>query len=1043
MKKSLFVLLLSAALFVVGCKVYDDTELKGKVDNLETRVTNLENALQSQVEALKALIDKKADGIAIESVTPYLVEGVVKGYTVLYTDGSKYTIVCGDKGEPGKDGLDGNDGLTPTVYQGADGEYYWAIGTTPLLDGNGDPIPVTGQPLVPQFLVYQGSLYYSFDGFETAANAGKVAVELESIVKDVVVDDPEVGFVSFYLNDEAGTVVTLPMEKPFGLEFKELAGLGIVAGATIPIEYTLNGGDAETVVDVMANNGYEAVVVPDAEGKGGVVNVTAPDPVVSGKVLVFADNGKGKTSIKALTFEAEATSVVVKEADVTAIATLGEEVKLEVTSNMEYKVVIEETAQSWIHVKLPTKATTTSTVELIVDANTTGVPRDGQVDIVALDGKSVLETIILHQEAADPVVLNGEKSFATIQEAITEAAKLEAGAAAVITLAPGEYAEHVLIDKVAANITIEGASAEEVSILSIEVLKTAVTLKNLTLKPVGEYTPTLEEVSGGYKYPFGLYVFRAGYGVVLDGVTLYMKDAHANTTGLFFVNNDPADVGPYRDAIRNCVLGEKEADYTRRNAQIYGAHMDIVDNVISTGHRDYAIRIGGNVACDVKISGNKFYNSYAPIANKGAGFAIDFYALVQSNVVLGENECDDTFTALYGSTTASTDGDPTAAEKGNTFTPAMQLADGGVLVPKTAEFPYAYRADDSWWATEPLPGVAGDWNRSVAMSSKYVFMPRQKGGETNIYYFEIMKPWIVKELDMTKVVVGASTHTVSGCQVIKDGDKESLLVCNLRLNETQTFRVYKYDDVEAPAEVVLEYVNDGGGLRIGDKMTFNGTWQDGEIVLVNYFNYGAAYIFKVENGVVNPVPVVTNPVLNAIKEKVGVEYAGTNMAHLVKFGQNEYLFADRSFANAPAVLTLDGETFTCEGNWNIGRNAAVVRFFTLEGKDYMAMLSRQASSNTAGYDIFIVPIDSSKSLYENLSGKTLDDAAKVPVIDTPTAANGNGTADIAVQIIDGKAYVAVLVTNNLVSVFQFDGIEIATGSVTGPGDATIVPGGDF
>ena len=107
------------------------------------------------------------------------------------------------------------------------------------------------------------------------------------------------------------------------------------------------------------------------------------------------------------------------------------------------------------------------------------------------------------------------------------------------------------------------------------------------------------------------------------------------------------------------------------------------------------------------------------------------------------------------------------------------------------------------------------------------------------------------------------------------------------------------------------------------------------------------------------------------------------------------------------------------------------------------MLSRQASSNTAGYDIFIVPIDSSKSLYENLSGKTLDDVAKVPVIDTPTAANGNGTADMAVQIIDGKAYVAVLITNNLVSVFQFDGIEIATGSVTGPGDATIVPGGDF
>ena len=1026
MKKSLFVLLLSAALFVVGCKVYDDTELKGKVDNLETRVTNLENALQSQVEALKALIDKKADGIAIESVTPYLVEGVVKGYTVLYTDGSKYTIVCGDKGEPGNDGTDGNDGLTPTVYLGADGEYYWAIGTTPLLDGNGDPIPVTGQPVVPQFTVFEGYLYYSFDGFQTYANAGKVAVELESIVKNVVVDDPEEGFVSFYLNDEAGTVVTLPMEKPFGLEFKELAGLGIVAGATIPFEYTLNGGDAETVVDVMANNGYEAVVVPDAEGKGGVVNVTAPDPVVSGKVLVFADNGKGKTSIKALTFEAEATAVVVKEADVTAIATLGEEVKLEVTSNMEYDVVIEETAQTWIHVKAPTKATTTSTVELIVDANTTGAPRDGQVDIVALDGKSVLETIILHQEAADPVVLNGAQGFATIQEAITAAAALTEGPAN-ITISAGAYPEDVKIEDLPVELVIAGAAQADVTVQSFMVKNSAVTIKDLSIIPVATSLPV------GYKNaanPTGVSLFQSDKALVLDNVLIDMVINESASGSALIIEGDAT--------VSSIVKNSTFKGHGGRIVQSYAAHIQFIDNVFEgsyvSGGSNYAIRMRseGN---DVVLSGNKFS------ALTEGGYALDFYSDFQGKVVLGDgvednNEAGENIVALYRGTGTY---DITKTE----FNPPMMQIDGGILVPKAVEFPYAYRADDSWWATEPLPGVAGDWNRSVAMSSKYVFMPRQKGGETNIYYFEIMKPWIVKELDMTKVVVGESTHTVSGCQVVKDGDKESLLVCNLRLSETQTFRVYKYDDVEAPAEVVLEYVNDGGGLRIGDKMTFNGTWQNGEIVLVNHLNYGAAYIFKVENGVVNPVPVVTNPVLNAIKDKVGVDYAGTNMAHLVKFGQNEYLFADRSFANAPAVLTLDGETFTCEGNWNIGRNAAVVRFFTLEGKDYMAMLSRQASSNTAGYDIFIVPIDSSKSLYENLSGKTLDDVAKVPVIDTPTAANGNGTADMAVQIIDGKAYVAVLITNNLVSVFQFDGIEIATGSVTGPGDATIVPGGDF
>lgn len=1020
MKKSLFVLLLSAALFVVGCKVYDDTELKGKVDNLETRVTNLENSLQSQVEALKALIDKKADGIAIESVTPYLVEGVVKGYTVLYTDGSKYTIVCGDKGEPGKDGQDGNDGLTPTVYQGADGEYYWAIGTTPLLDGNGQPIPVTGQPLVPLFVVYEGSIYYSFDG-ENFANAGKVAVELESIVKDVVVDDPEEGFVSFYLNDEAGTVVTLPMEKPFGLEFKELAGLGIVAGATIPIEYTLNGGDAETVVDVMANNGYEAVVVPDAEGKGGVVNVTAPDPVVSGKVLVFADNGKGKTSIKALTFEAEATSVVVKEADVTAIATLGEEVKLEVTSNMEYKVVIEETAQSWIHVKLPTKATTTSTVELIVDANTTGAPRDGQVDIVALDGKSVLETIILHQEAADPVVLNGEKGFATIQEAITEAAKLEAGAAAVITLAPGEYAEHVLIDKVAANITIEGASAAEVSILSIEVLKSAVTLKNLTLKPVGEYTPTLEEVSAGYNYPFGLYVFRAGYGVVLDGVTLYMKDAHANTTGLFFVNNDPTDVGPSRDAIRNCVLGEKEADYTRRNAQIYGAHIDIEDNVISTGHRDYAIRIGGNVACDVKISGNKFYNSYAPIANKGAGFAIDFYALVSSNVVLGENECDDTFTALYGSTTASTDGDPTAAEKGNTFTPAMQLADGGVLVPRTLNYPYVVnKGDDS-------PIVLSTNNRVLALDDEYVYLPQQNQGI--VQRFPIGKP---EAIENVAVALENGLHNLSGIAVAPKADGGSVILVSTLANSGKTFGVKTIINGVVSESPVLEYVSEGE--RLGDKISFEGTWEKGEIIAVDYGSGHRVFSFAVENGVVNQTPAKSEVLKDTDPDK------GNAFSEIAKYSDTEWIYCASNMSFTPTIYTRNGAAFSNPVTLSLGRNMIAARFFKAGGKDYMAFASFLRGSYT-DVEIAILPIDRSKTLADNLAGKTASDLTIIPVPGPgASSTNSMGCFDFRIREIEGVLYLAAVMYDN---VFYMTKVDLASGSVTGPGDATIVPGGDF
>ena len=1057
--------MLSAALFAVGCKAYDDSELQSKVANLDTRVTALEG-LQGQIDALKKLVEAKTEGLSIVSVEPVPDPNDASktiGFTITFSDNKVYTIKngedgaagaagpqgpsgdpgpagptgpSGDPGPVGPQGPSGDPGLpgvSPTVdlYEGV---YCWKIGEEWVKGSDGKPLPVTGQPIVPQFRIQDNVWQYNVgDGW---VDAGPAVVELESVVQDVKTDDPSEGYVTFYL--KGGSTIVLPLERPFGLVFEKVKGIGITAGLTLPFAYTVNGGDAETVVDVLSVSGYLAEVVP-TDGKSGVVNVTAPDPLVAGKVLVFADNGKGKTSIKALTFEAGSTAVVVKDADASAIESLGEEVTLEVTSNMLYDVKIEESAKTWIHRKIaaaPTKAVETTTVELVIDMNNTGVARDGQVDIVATDGVTVLQSQVFHQEPAAPVVLNKNKGFNTVQEAIDEAANLTEGEASIVIAMPGNYAEHVLINALAVPVVIDGVKAEDVSVLSFEILKSEVTLKNLTIKPVDEYFPTLEEVPAGYKYPFGVYVYRAGYGVVLDGIVLNMKDAHANTTGIFFINNDASDRGAKRDAIRNSVLGERDADYSRRNAQIYAEPIDIENNVINTGHRDYGIRVGGMPGGDYKISGNKFYNSFAPIANKGAGLAIDFYALTESKVVLEDNECDNTFTGLYGSTTATTDGDPTDPTKGNTFEPEMML-DGSLLVPRVAKFPYAYPADDAWWAVEPLPGVTGDWMRSIAMSSKYIFMPRQKGGDTNIYYFEIAKPWRVKELDMSAVVVGQSTHTLSGCQVVKDGDKEILLVCNLRVNETQTVRVYKYEDPEAPATVALEYVNDGGGLRIGDKMTFNGTWQDGEIVFVNYYNAAAVYIFKVSNGEVNPVPVVTNRILDEAAAGSGVTYTGTNMAYMVKYGQSEYLFADRQYQNVPTFFTLEGDTFTYEGRWEIGRNAAAARIFEVGGQEFLAMLSKNSD---AGYDIFILPLDSSKSLFANVAGKSLDAAVKIPLLPVPVNANGNATGDLAVQVIDGKAYIAAAVTNNILAVYVYDA---ATGAVTGPGDATIVPGGDF
>lgn len=128
---------------------YDDTELRKDIDNLENRVTSLEewqSSVNTNIQSLQSLVAALESRNYITDVTTAMENGEEVGYTITFQAGNSITIRHGKNGNDGKDGKDGADGATPVigVLQDTDGTYYWTLNGEFLTDGNGNKIPVTG-----------------------------------------------------------------------------------------------------------------------------------------------------------------------------------------------------------------------------------------------------------------------------------------------------------------------------------------------------------------------------------------------------------------------------------------------------------------------------------------------------------------------------------------------------------------------------------------------------------------------------------------------------------------------------------------------------------------------------------------------------------------------------------------------------------------------------------------------------------------------------------------------------------------------------------
>lgn len=394
MKNKIFWAVAATVLFLCGC--VKDQELYDKVDDLGNRVSALEETVkelnQVTIPGMQSIVAAIQGNIYVTSVTT-----TADGYLITFSNSTTAVIKNGTDGQDGKDGVDGekgDKGETPVIsVVEIDGEFYWAIDGEPLLNENGNMVSV--YYTLPQLRIFEGKWQVSYDEGKTWKDVETTGAATGSTIS---IEDGDTT-VTFYINGEA---YTIQKELPFYLIFDSRKDIGVPVGEKYNFTYTIQGINAgdEVEVDVLScTAGWEAEIVSIPSGDTpGVLAVTNIENN-SGKVFVYASNGRGKTDIKSLLFE---DGVLTAEADVKPVPAAGGEVTVSVTTNMSYELYVDKT-QGWISVLPATKATHTDVYTLACAKNETGDFRSAEVDVINTQTAEVVSVYVVLQYPSETV----------------------------------------------------------------------------------------------------------------------------------------------------------------------------------------------------------------------------------------------------------------------------------------------------------------------------------------------------------------------------------------------------------------------------------------------------------------------------------------------------------------------------------------------------------------------------------------------------------------------------------------------------------------
>ena len=421
MKKLLSLLVCGLLLFGCGDK-YDDSALRNDLNDLENRVTKLEELckqMNTNISSLQKIVDALQDNLSISKV-----EQISDGYIIHFSDGSTATI---------KNGKDSGDAPVIGVKQDTDGCYYWTLDGKWLTDEKGNKVKAQGTDgkdgvdgedgndgidgedgvdgtngkdgkdgITPQLKIENGRWMLSMDNGKTWTDIGQATGAdgadgedgvdgkdgTNGIFKSVTEDNDNV-----YFTLEDDSVITIPKSdnSKFAIAFDTTDIAILNGGESKTISYTITSATKNTVVKAIAQDGWKVKVNATSTDKG-TITITAPNPIVESEILVFANDGSYRTVMVSLNCMQGQINIADNSIDATPAGGT-QEIKL--TTNLDYTVEIPDNAQSWLSLAPQTRALREDTIVFEVTANE-GIQRFATVALKDEQGNT-LQTIIFRQ----------------------------------------------------------------------------------------------------------------------------------------------------------------------------------------------------------------------------------------------------------------------------------------------------------------------------------------------------------------------------------------------------------------------------------------------------------------------------------------------------------------------------------------------------------------------------------------------------------------------------------------------------------------------
>ncbi|WP_418400314.1 PL29 family lyase N-terminal domain-containing protein [Alistipes putredinis] len=418
MKKLLTLAVMVTALVLSSCK-YDDDDIWNSVHGLEDRVAKLEELckqINTNISSLQKIVDALQDNLSISKV-----EQIADGYIIHFSDGSTATI----KNEK-------DSGPIPVigVRKDTDGCYYWTLDGEWLTDEKENKVKAQGTDgkdgvdgedgITPQLKIENGRWMLSMDNGKTWTDIGQATGAdgtdgedgadgkdgTNGIFKSVTEDDDNV-----YFTLEDDSVVTIPKSSRFRITISDSVDIGIFAGETKTIDFSVIGATEKVTIKAIGQNGWKAKV-QNYENSNGALQITAPDPLTNDDVFVFAYEPTGKTTMTCINF---VEGVIIVPNELIQASRDGEIIEVPIQTNISYTVSIPQISQYWIS-QQSTRALHNDILKFNIKPNK-GDERSAIISLLANDG-NYTKTIAITQEAAKTGTYTGDVVWASEEDII-------------------------------------------------------------------------------------------------------------------------------------------------------------------------------------------------------------------------------------------------------------------------------------------------------------------------------------------------------------------------------------------------------------------------------------------------------------------------------------------------------------------------------------------------------------------------------------------------------------------------------------------------